>query len=148
MLLAILVTGSTAVAGAPAPEGRTYFVYIMGLNDDPYEVGVDCLAFDATQACSLDDEICLAWERAEGGLQTRKESGFSIVTEIDDDGLILTLEGQGRVNSRGGRSSISVAADVTALDVHLNFVFAGRQVGKNRCLRLQEEFLAAQAAAR
>jgi len=147
ILCPMLLTGSAAMAKGPAPEGRTYFVYVMGLNDDPYEADADCLTFDATHACAIDDLFCLTWQRAQGGLQTNRESGFTIVAEIDDDGLIIAMEGQGRVNSRGKRSSISVVARAAALGVQLNFVFAGRQVGRSRCLRMVEDFYEAQTAA-
>ena len=146
-LCAMLLTGSSAMAGAPAPEGNTYFIYVIGLEDDPYEASADCLIFDATHACTLDDQVCLTWQRTEGGLQYNKESGLSFAAEIDDDGLIITVEGQGRVDSRGRRSSISVVGRVAALDVQMNFAFAGRQVGRNRCLRMVEDFFEAQAAA-
>jgi len=145
---AVLLTGSTAMAKGPAPEGRTYFVYVMGLNDDPYEADADCLAFDATHACAIDDQICLTWQRAERGLQTNRESGFSVAAEINDDGLIITMKGQGRVNARGRKSSISVAAWAEALGFEQNFVFAGRQVGRARCLGMVEDFYEAQTAAR
>ena len=145
-LCAMLITGSTAMARGPAPEGRTYFIYVMGLGDDPYEVGAECLTFDAVLACSL-NQNCLNWERAEGGLQTNKESGFSVAAELDDDGLIIAMEGQGRVNSRGRRSSISVVARASALGAQLNYVIAGREVGRGRCRRMVEDFYDAQTAA-
>lgn len=147
ILCATLITGSSAMAKGPAPEGRTYFIYVMGLNDDPYQADADCLAFDATQACSVDDQVCLAWQRAARGLQTNRESGFSIAAQLNDDGLIITMEGQGRVNSRGRKSSIAVAARAEALGFDFNFIIAGRQVGAGRCLRMVEDFYEAQAAA-
>lgn len=147
VLLSVVLAGSTAVAGAQAPQDRTYFVYLMGLNDDPYEVDADCLTFNATQACSIDDEFCLTWQRTEGGLQTRKESGFSFTAEIDEEGLVITLEGQGRLDTHGRKSSISISAHASALGQKLNFIAAGRQVRRNRCGQLVEDFYGAQSAA-
>ena len=144
----VLLAGSTAAAGAQAPQGRTYFVWVMGLNDDTYDADVDCLTFDATEACSSDGEVCLAWQRAEGGVQARKQSGFSFETEIDDDGLIITMDGQGRVDDRGKGSSISMVARAAALDLQLNFVVSGRQARRSRCLRMVEDFYAARAGGR
>lgn len=148
MLPVLLLAGSTATSGASPPQGRTYFVQLMGLNDDPYSVDVDCLAFDATQACSVDDQICLNWQRAEGGLQTNKQSGFSFEAEINDDGLILTLDGQGRVDARGRKSSIAMTARAAALGQQLNFVVAGRESRRARCLRMVEDFYATRANGR
>ncbi len=147
ILCAMLLTSTTAMARSPAPEGRTYFIYVMGLNDDPYEVDADCLAFDETLACSL-NQNCLSWQRADGGLQTNNESGFLLVGDLDDDGLIVTMEGQGRVNSRGRRSSISVVTRASALGFQLNFAMAGRDVGRSRCRRMVEDFYEAQTVAR
>ena len=143
ILCAVLFMNPNAsMAKSPAPEGRTYFVVVIGLGDDPYVPEVDCLTFDATQACTLDDQTCLSWERAEGGLQTNKESGFSLTTTIDSDGLMINLEGQGRADSRGSKSSISAVARAAALDEQLNFSLAGRQTTRNQCLRRIDEYMA------
>lgn len=147
ILGAMLLTGSTTMARGLPPEGRIYFVYVMGLNDDPYEASADCLEFDETQACSVDDQFCLTWQRTEGGLQTNRAFGISFAAEIDSDGLLITMEGQGRVESRGRRSSISAVGRAAALDVQVNFVFSGREVGRSRCLGMVEDFFEAQAAA-
>jgi hypothetical protein len=146
ILLATLLISPTAMAKNPPPEGRTYFVFIMGLDDDPYGIEADCLTFDATQACSPDGQTCMAWERTEGGRQSQKESGFSLATEIEDDGLIIRLDGQGRIDSRGHKSSISAVARAAALDLQLNFAFAGRQVGASRCRQMVEDFRAQPAS--
>lgn len=137
---AMLLTGSATMAKGPPPEGRTYFVYVMGLEDDLYDISADCLEFDETQACSIGDQFCLTWQEAEGGLHTSKAFGISFAAEIDSDGLLITMEGQGRVETRGRRSSISAVGRAAALDVQLNFTFSGRDVGRSRCLRMVEEF--------
>lgn len=140
-LAASVVSSSIVTAGSPAPEGRTYFVYVVGLDDDPYLPQVDCLAFDATHACTLDGGTCLEWQRVEEESGTPKESGFSLFTEIDEDGLLVTMKGQGRVDSRGSRSSIAAVAQAAALDQRINFSLAGRQTSRNRCLAMMEDFL-------
>jgi len=143
----MLFTSAASSAKGLPPEGRTYFVYVMGLEDDPYEISADCLEFDATHACSVDDQFCLAWQRTEGGIQTNKEFGLSFSAEIDDDGLLITMGGQGRVEARGRRNSLSAVGRASALHVQLNFTFFGREVGKGRCLRMVEDFFEAQSAA-
>ena len=138
--IAILLPLSAAVAKGPAPEGRTYFIQVMGLEEQPYEVATDCLTFGATEACSLAG-VCLRWERLESPQQTRKEFGFTLVGEVEDDGVVIVLDGRGQVNSRGSKSSIAVASRASAMGVQLNFAIAGRQVGRARCEQLVEEFL-------
>jgi len=138
----MLLLSPTAMAKNPVPEGRTYFIFIMGLDDDPYGIDVDCLTFDANQACTPDGEICLDWQRTQGGVQTNKEVGFALNTQFDQDGLIIRMEGQGRIESRGRNSSLSAVVRAAALSEQLNFTFAGRQVKRSRCLRLAEEFRA------
>jgi len=137
---AMLLTGSATVANGPPPEGRTYFIYLMGLEDDLYDISADCLEFDETQACSIGDQFCMTWQEAEGGSPTSKAFGISFAAEIDSEGLLITLEGQGRVETRGRRSSISGVGRAAALDVQVNFAFSGREVGRSKCLRMVEDF--------
>jgi len=144
-VLAMLLLSPTAMARNPAPEGRTYFIFIMGLEDDPYGIEADCLTFGANQACTPEGDICLDWQRTQGGVQTNKEGGFALHTQFDQEGLIIRMEGQGRIDSRGRKSSLSAVARAAALDVQLNFTFAGRQVKRSQCLRLAEEFRAQQS---
>jgi hypothetical protein len=144
-LLSVVLLGSTqAWAKEPAPEDRTYLVYVVGLSDDPYETMADCLTFDASQACTPDRSTCLSWQRTEGGVQTGRESGFSFFDETDDEGVLVTIEGQGRVDSRGAKSSISAVAQAFALGQRLNFSFSGRQIGLGKCLNKLEELAASQ----
>jgi len=140
ILSAVLFFNSTAMAKDPAPDGRTYFVYVMGLDEDPYAIEPDCLTFNATQACTQDGAMCLDWERVEGGVQKKTESGFSLATEIENEGLVIAITGQGRVDSRGRKSSISAVGKASALDVQLNFSFSGRQTTRNRCRQMMEDF--------
>ena len=139
-LSATLLASSALVAKSPAPEGRTYFIHVIGFGDDPFMAEADCLTFDATQACTLDGQTCLDWSRIEEGRQTVRESGFTMSTEIDDEGLVITMEGQGRVDSRGPKSSIAAVGQAAALDQRMNFTFAGRQTSRSRCLDMVEDF--------
>ena len=144
ILSSALFAGSTVEGAAPPPQGRTYFVNVMGLGDEPYDMSVACLAFDATQACVPDDEVCLNWQRSEGGVQTVQVSGFTVDGELNDDGLVITMDGQGRVEGRGRKSSITIAARAQALGVQLNYVIAGRQASRGRCRRMVEAYNEAQ----
>ena len=139
-LLAMLLLSPAAMAKNPVPEGRTYFIFIMGLDDSPYGIEVDCLTFDANQACTPEGDVCLDWQRTQGGVQTNREVGFSLSTQFEEDGLIIRMDGQGRVDSRGRKSSLSAVARAEALGEQMNFTFAGRQVKRSQCIRLAEEF--------
>jgi hypothetical protein len=139
--ITILLSGSAVLTAGAAPEGRTYFIQVMGLEEQPYEAAADCLTFNATEACSLAG-TCLEWERLESSQQSRKESAFTLIGEVDDEGMVITLDGKGRVNARGNKSSIAVASRASAMGVQLNFSFSGRQVGRARCVELVEEFYA------
>lgn len=139
----VLSTAPAQAAKPPVPEGRTYFVVIMGLGDTPYEQEADCFTFDADEVCATD--VCLTWRRVEAPGQTRKQTAFEMEGEIDDDGLLIDVEGQGRAENRGQRSTIAVAARAAALGQKLNFGITGREVGASGCQSLLEDF--AQAAA-
>ena len=130
---------SVVSAKEPAPEDRTYFIQVMGLQEDPFAVEADCLTFSATEACTLGGQTCLSWQRVQEGLQSRQQSGFSLSATLDDDGLLIALSAQGRVDTRGSKSSISAAGAATALDLKMNFAFSGRQVSRGRCRQLVEE---------
>ena len=140
LFLTLGITTTVAQAKNPAPEGRTYFVLVMGLNEDPYRPEPDCLSFGATQACTLDGDTCLDWQRLEEGSRSDRESAFSFTTQIDDDGVIITIQGLGRVDSIGPRSSLALVAHASALDVRVNFTLTGRQVGPARCRQMAEDF--------
>ena len=133
---------STAQAKNPVPQGRTYFILVMGLGEDPYSPEADCLTFDATQACTLDGGTCLDWQRLEGQTQSDREVAFALSTQFEEDGITITIEGQGRVDSRGARSSISYVAQARALDQKMNFGFSGRQIGPSRCMQMVADFQA------
>jgi hypothetical protein len=141
ILLVSLLVSSAAVAKEPAPEGRTYFILVIGLADDPYQAEPDCLTFDALQACTLDGDTCLDWEPLASSPDNR-QTDFSMTTELEDDGLIILLEGRGTVESRGAKSSISYAAHASVLDQQANFAFAGRQTSAARCRRAVDDFRA------
>jgi hypothetical protein len=143
--IATLLPVSALMAKGPAPEGRTYFITVIGLDDEPYQVSADCLTFGATEACSL-NETCLSWQRIEGTQSSSKESGFSLFGELEDNSLSINLDGQGRVNSRGAKSSIAVASRASAMGTQVNFAFSGRQVGQARCTELVEEFYSGTAS--
>ena len=72
-------------------------------------------------------------ETFEDGKQAGFEFSFALV---DDDGAAFDVEGHGRVESKGPRTSIGAAARAAAQGVTLNFSMAGRSVGPNRCLEL------------
>lgn len=140
VLLTSVALASPAVAKGAPPDGRTYFILVVGLGDDAYAPEADCLTFGATQACTLSGDPCLDWQRLEGQTQSGKEVAFGLSTMLEEDGVVIALAGQGRVDSRGPKSSISFAGHAAAEGMQINFSFAGRQVGRTRCQQQVEAF--------
>lgn len=141
VLLAVAPVGLAAAKDA-APADRTYFVVIVGLGDGgPYDVEAGCLTFDGSEFCTDGDETCLAWSRTQGGLQVRKQSGFSFHVDMEEDGVLVQINGQGRVDDRGKKSALSAVGRGRVGDQMVNFSFAGREVRASRCPELVEDFL-------
>ena len=149
-LLAMVIlplTTPAASAQQPVPEGRVYFTLFEGLGDTPYEVSADCLEFRATELCLDDDSDCLEWNRTDGGVQTRRQASFEFRAEFEQEGMLLVLDGQGRADDRGRRSSIAAVGRIRApeLGARINIAFSGRETSLAECQDLVEEFEAAVA---
>lgn len=142
--VALLAMASSQLAAAKeaAPADRTYFVVIVGLGAaGPYDVEAGCLTFEGSEFCTDGGETCLTWNRTQGGLQVRKQSGFSFLVELEEDGELVQISGQGRVDDRGKKSAISAVGRGRVNDQMINFSFAGREVRASRCPELVNEFL-------
>ena len=144
----VLSLAATAEAREPFPEGRVYFTLFEGLGDTPYEVSADCLEVGASELCLDDETVCLEWNRTEGGVQTRRQISFEFRAEFEQDGMLLELDGQGRADDRGARSSIAAVARLRApeLGAKINFSLSGRETSAAECRDLVEEFQAALGA--
>lgn len=136
---------AAAAARPSVPEGRVYFTTFEGLGDTPYEVAVDCLEVSATEICLDSETVCLEWTRTEGGAQTRRQTSFEFRAEFTQDGMLLEIDGQGRADDRGPRSSISAVARLRApeLGAKINLAFSGRETSAAECRALVDEFRAA-----
>jgi len=142
-LLLTLSPAYSAVAKDAVPAERTYFIVIMGLGDNgPYDVEAGCLTFDGSEFCTEDGETCLAWDRTQGGLQVRKQSGLSFTADLEEDGMLLQINGQGRVDDRGKKSALSAVGRAQVGEQIVNFSLAGREVRASRCLDLISDFVA------
>jgi hypothetical protein len=148
LVAAVLMTAQTAGA-AKAPSGKTYFVVSLGVATDEseaYEVSAGCVRFDRSEICEMDGD-CGSWWRIEEGRKANKQwaVGFEFDLIDEETGLPVKIEGTGRVDSRGPRSSIAGAAHgmEPASGVRINFALAGRAVGQMRCEQLVAEFEAA-----
>jgi hypothetical protein len=148
-ILGVAFLAATAATAAKVPEGRTYFVVSIGVATDEfeaYELDAGCLTFTATEICDNDEvaEDCGTWRPTSRGKQTRKQKSFEFEFSLIDDetGLPVEIEGQGRIDTRGRKSSIGgVAQGLEPISgVKINFAMAGRAVGAARCARLVEEF--------
>jgi hypothetical protein len=138
------LAASPATAAKP-PAGRTYFVVSLGVATDrseAYEIDAGCIRFTATEICQADE--CGTWRRTSVGQQTPNQASIEFqFTLIDDEtGLPIEIVGQGRVDTRGRKSSVgAVGRGLEPLSgTRINFAFAARAVGAARCARLVEEF--------
>ncbi len=127
--------GLAAPAGAQPPAGKTYFTILMGLQG-PYDVVAICLRFTASEMC-LVEGVCGPWARTGPG---GRETGFAFDIALENIGLMVSFNGQARVDKRGSRDSIAGVAAIGFDDVVQNVSFAGRTMGPERCRRLAGDF--------
>jgi hypothetical protein len=149
--VAMLVVGPFAAAPAAAkpPVGKTYFVVSLGLAADAqqaYALDVGCLRFTGSEICDTGGD-CGSWWMMEEAERAPKQLalGYEFAIVDDETGQPVTIEGVGRVDSRGAKSAFSGVArgvDETS-GAQINFAVAGRAVGAARCRRLVAEFEAA-----
>lgn len=139
LLAIVLALGATsAQARPPFPQGRNFFVVFMGLGDTPYHVEAACFEFSATEICSVD--TCLEWELSEDESNTRRSMTFEFAGEIDDEGLLIEIEGKGTAEDRGRKSAFTGTFRAKALGISLNAAMAGRETSPAKCRRLVEAF--------
>ncbi len=148
LAVAVLTTAQEAGA-AKAPVGKTYFVVSLGVATDEgeaYEISAGCVRFDRSEICETDGD-CGRWWRIKEERKANKQwaVGFEFNLIDDETGLPVKIEGTGRIDSRGPRSSIAGAAHgmEPSSDVMINFALAGRAVGELRCEQLVADFEAA-----
>ncbi len=141
--LALLVLSSAcallaepAVAARP-PVGRTYYTVAMGL-EGPYGMRAECFEFYEEKLCSIDGVVCGVWQpTADFGPQMP----FSFDLTTLDDGELMQLEGVGRLETQGQKSSVAGTGRFVPVDGGrgANFSFAAREVGRQECLDLLGE---------
>jgi hypothetical protein len=136
-VLSLAFLASLPATAAKPPEDGTYFVVAMGLADE-FAVQAECFAFTAAGLCSLDGEICGSWQPLEtaGSMTSFEFELFAL-----DGASPVTLEGVGRVDTRGKKSAIGGAGRVTGLGAPANFAFSGRETHVSKCLRLLAAFV-------
>ncbi len=154
VVLAILafavLTGTQPAAAAKAPVGKTYYVISVGVATDQfeaYQLDAGCLRFTRTELCDSAGE-CGAWWRIQEEKRAKKQwqVGFEFDIVDDETGLPVKMNGVGRIDARGSRSSIAGAAhgvELTSGEV-INFSIAGRAVSAARCEQLAADFAASQ----
>ena len=152
----LVIAGLLAVApakAAGAPVGRTYFVVSLGVafdSSEAYEIDAGSLHFTRNELCETDGD-CGVWWRIEdpNHLARQSAAGFQFDLTDDETGLPVRIEGRGRIDARGPKSSIAAVAQgiEPASGVTINFALAGRAVGARKCERLAAQFAADQERA-
>lgn len=133
-LLALATLVSTRLEAAKAPERKTYFTLILGL-DAPYGWQADCLQFTAGELCTIGG-TCGTWARSEA---PGPETAITFQIEFEESGVPVEIEGQARIDDRGKKSSLAGAALVRIAGKAGNFALAGRDAGR-RCLELRRQW--------
>jgi hypothetical protein len=147
LFVAVALLAATPAGAAKAPIGKTYFVVSIGLSTEApeaYVPDVGCIRFTRDQLCESDG-TCGDWRPTEDVERAPKQSPFAYEFEFIDDetGELITVEGVGRIDMRGPKSSIAavgMAIEPTS-GIKLNFAIAGRAVGPARCQQLVEDFV-------
>lgn len=145
ILVAAILASAEPVSSARAPIGRTYFIVSLGLGADrteAYEPDAGCLRFTRTEICEVEGDCGKWWPIEEERLARRSAVGFEFDLIDDETGLPIKIEGLGRIDSRGPRSSIAGVAHARdeASGLVINFAIAGRAVGLARCRQLVADF--------
>lgn len=148
MILAVaFLLGAVAPAAnaAKAPIGKTYFVVTIGVASDEseaYELGAGCIRFTRASICDPDDCGTWWWIKEEKKAKKQWMVGYEFDLIDDETGLPVTINGIGRIDSRGPKSSLAGAAHgVEQISGEIiNFAIAGRAVGAARCEQLVAEF--------
>lgn len=137
LVVALGVISQPAAADRP-PVGRTYYALAVGL-ETGYDIQDQCFEFHDEKLCSLDGLICGSWQATtEPGREM--ELSFDLTTVADGD--LMQLQGAGRLDSTGRKSSIAGTGSfgpVEGRDQAANFSFAAREVGRSECLDLLED---------
>ncbi len=123
----------------PPPQDRTYFVVFLGL-EDGVQASAGCLEFTETEICT-EDGTCGAWNRTEGGVQTRLQTSFDLHFDFaDDEGNQILVDGQARVDNRGPKHTIAGVARVLVDGQRINIGLVAKPVSPALCSELAAGF--------
>ena len=129
---ALLLASSTSVDAARPPVGKTYYTILVGVGS-PYESTSSCFEFGANDVCSTDGDSCGSWLRTDA---TGKQTGFTFDMSLLDDGRLVRLRGEGRVDTLGRKSSIGGTGRISGAGPTYNYSCAGRAMPKARCQQM------------
>ena len=145
LVIAALAAPQPTTAAEP-PTNRTYFIVALGVATDvfeAYQIDVGCLRFTRDELCDTGDD-CGAWWYIEDESRTPRQwaAGFEFELIDDETGLPVDVEGRGRIDGRGPKSSFAAVATgvETTSGETINFAIAGRAVGPQKCRRLVNEY--------
>jgi hypothetical protein len=124
----LLLTSAASEATRP-PVGRTYYTVLVGVAE-PYDISTACFEFGPNGVCSTDGDTCGSWLRAGGH---GKQTGFTFDMSLLENGELIKLQGEGRLDTLGRKSSIGGTGRISGAGPRYNYSFAGREMPKNRC---------------
>jgi hypothetical protein len=134
MALGLVSLSSSAEAARP-PVGKTYYTVLMGVAS-PYDISTACFEFGANEVCSTDGDSCGSWLRTHA---LGKQTAFTFDMSLLDNGDLIRLQGQGRVDTLGRKSSIGGTGRIAGAGPRYNYSFAGREMPRSRCEQMLAE---------
>lgn len=133
-LLLFLWPAATAEAAA-SPVGKTYYTVLLGLAE-PYDMSASCFEFGLNALCSTDGDTCGSWVMTDS---RGRQGAFDFDLALLEDGVPVRIQGEGRLERQGKRSSIGGTGRIAGAGPMFNYSFAGREVKKGRCLEMLGE---------
>jgi hypothetical protein len=132
---ALLLTMNGAAEAAKPPVGKTYYTILVGLAS-PYDVSTSCFEFGASDVCSTDGDSCGSWLRTDAH---GKQTGFTFDMSLLDNGDLIRLQGEGRIDTLGKKSAVGGTGRISGAGPRFNYSFAGREMSRARCEQMLGE---------
>ena len=130
--VSLLLLAAAASDAARPPIGKTYFTVLVGVAA-PYDISTACFEFGTNDICSTDGDSCGSWLRTDA---QGKRTGFTFDMSLLDDANLVRLQGEGRVDTFGRKSSIGGTGRISGAGPIYNYSFAGREMPKARCQQM------------
>ena len=120
----LLLSMNSAPAQGQSPRNQTYFTMLLGLSE-AYGWDADCLRFTGSGVCT-GDGLCGEWSSISA-------NAFSLELSYEENGALVEIRAEGRVENEGARDTIGGAGLVVVDGKASNFGFTGRSLKRKQC---------------